>query len=221
MTPTSPRCTVTQGLLQLAMYAQHLGTGSSLLCRTIKADTIKRYVNAAASLHSLFGPHPYDYRKDSARDNQVSPTISRVYDEQKRWEDVPDRREPFTLEMLDTMSDDLATSERGPNTMAAALVDWFTCGLFAGLRLGEWAQDANQSDITSYKLNKRNDAMALSLGDVRFEDANRRQCSAVEAAAATNLTIVKCWIKFRTQKNEHNGEEKLFIRNTSGKCFPP
>jgi hypothetical protein len=32
--------------------------------------------------------------------------------------------------------------------------------------------------------------------------------------------MVKCRIKFRTQKNGQNGAEKLFTYNYSGKCFP-
>jgi hypothetical protein len=194
-----------RGLLQLAMFAQHLGTGSNLLCRTIRTDTIKRYVNVAASLHSLFGSHHRDYRKDSEMDTNISRTLSAVYVEQKRWEDVPNRREPYTLEMLDTMRTDFAASGRGPNTLEAALVDWFACGLFAGLRLGEWGQHAYQSEITSYKLNIRNEAQALCLCDVRFESASHGQCSAVEAVTTTHLNFNKCWIKFRTQKNGQNG----------------
>jgi hypothetical protein len=209
-----------RGLLQLAMYAQHLGTGSNLLCRTIRTDTIKKYVTVAASLHALFGAHPRDFRKDSPTDTKVSPTLSAVYNEQKRWEDVPNRREPFTLEMLDAMKDDFAASGHGANTRTAALLDWFECGLFAGLRLGEWAQTAYRSEITSYQLNIRNEARALCMCDVRFESAQRGQYSAADAAAATNLTMVKCWIKFRTQKNGQHGEEKLFTSNNSGKCFP-
>jgi hypothetical protein len=83
-----------RGLLQLAMYAQHLGTGSTLACHTIKTDTIKKYVAVAASFHALFGLHPRDFRKDSPTDTKVSPTLSAVNNELKRWEDVPNRREP-------------------------------------------------------------------------------------------------------------------------------
>jgi hypothetical protein len=120
-----------RGLLQLAMYALHLGTGSTLLCHTIKSDTIKKYVNAAASFLALFGPFPRDLRKDNAVDAKVSRTLSAVYDEQKRWEDVPNRREPFTLERnarrleLDDLSSESVANACGPNTQVAALVDWF------------------------------------------------------------------------------------------------
>jgi hypothetical protein len=137
------------GLLQLAMCAQHLETGSNLLCRTIRTHTIKRYVNVAASFHSLFGSYFHNYRKDRAMDAKISRTLSALYDEQERWKDVPNRRQPYTLEMLDTMTNDFAASGRGPNTLATALVDWCACGLFAGFRLEEWTQNADQSEITS------------------------------------------------------------------------
>jgi hypothetical protein len=45
-----------RGLLQLARYAQYLGTGSNLLYSTIRSDAIKKYVTVAASFHTLFGP---------------------------------------------------------------------------------------------------------------------------------------------------------------------
>jgi hypothetical protein len=121
--------------------------------------------------------------------------------------------------MWDAMKLELVASRHDQYTLSAALVDWFECGLYAGLRLGEWAQDAFKSEITSYKLNTRSEAQALCLRDIRFESADRAQYSAGAAGAATNTTMTKCWIKFRTQKNGQNGEEKLFTRNATGKCF--
>jgi hypothetical protein len=97
----------------------------------------------------------------------------------RRLQDVPTRREPHTLEMLDDMGREFAISGRGSNTLDAALLDWFTCGLFTGFRLGEYAQDAYNSEITSYKFNIRKEVQALCLHDVRFESAERGQFSAV------------------------------------------
>ena len=44
-------------LLQLALYAQHLGTGNTIFCRSIKVATVKAYTNAVASLMAPFGDH--------------------------------------------------------------------------------------------------------------------------------------------------------------------
>jgi hypothetical protein len=123
-----------RGLLKLGMYAQHLGTGSTFV-----------------PYHSIgHNQEIHQCGTDNAVDTKISTTLSAfVYDEQKRWEDVPSRRETYTFEMLDDMGREFADSGRGSNTLDAALVDWFACGLFAGLHLGEYAQDAHKSEITS------------------------------------------------------------------------
>ena len=48
-------------LLQLAMYAQHLRHGNTLFCQFIKVATIKKYIQAAATFHALFGNHSCDW----------------------------------------------------------------------------------------------------------------------------------------------------------------
>jgi hypothetical protein len=103
------------------------------------------------------------------------------------------------------------------HTLTAALVDWLAYGLFI---LENGHKMPKKSDITSCKLNIRTHAQALCLCDVRFESANHCHFSAVEADTANNQAMVKCWIKFRTQKNGQKGDEKLIIRKTSGKCLP-
>jgi hypothetical protein len=58
----------------------------------------------------------------------------------------------YALKMLVTMKHVFTVSRRGSNTLTAALVDCFACGLFAGLRLGEWVQDVSISEIAPYEL---------------------------------------------------------------------
>ena len=112
----------------------HLGIGRNSLCRTIRSDAIKRYVTAAVSFHTLFGLHPRDCRNDNALDSKLSYTLSTVLDEQRRWEDVPNRSEHYTLERVDAMKHEFVAS--APNTpTTAVLVAWFACGIFADFRL--------------------------------------------------------------------------------------
>ena len=208
-----------RGLLQLAMYAMHVGSGSTLLCKTIKVATVKLYVRAAATFLSLFGEHSRDYRKDYVTDAHLSPTLTSVFDELQRWEKVANRREPYTLEMLDDLKN-TATLVQNPDSLLAAAADWFQCGLHAGLRLTEWAQEAGCADLQKYKKDFHNDARAFLLGDIRFEDDARTRFTAQQVLAKdADTSIVKCWVKFRTQKNGQNGEEKLFTRNDKGHCF--
>ena len=44
-----------RGLLQLCMYALHLGSSCGLYCKTLKVGTIKRYIAAVTTFLTLFG----------------------------------------------------------------------------------------------------------------------------------------------------------------------
>ena len=209
-----------RGLLQLAMYAMHLATGNTLFCKTIKAATVKKYIQAAATFLSLFGDTPRDYRRDNPSDAKLSPILSSVFAEMERWEDQPNRREPYTLEMLADLKNSTAFTAQGNDSLWAATADWFECGLFAGLRLSEWAQESGSGKMGSYQRDFKHQARAFTLGDIRFEDNKRSRFTAKQVLETNaDATITKCWIKFRTQKNGQNGEERLFARNTDGKCF--
>jgi hypothetical protein len=97
MTQGDNRCQ----LLQLALYAQQLGTSNTIFCRSIKvASTVKAYTNAAASLMALFGKHPRDVWKEVPTNAHVSRVLSTVYNKLHWWETVPNRREPFPPQML-------------------------------------------------------------------------------------------------------------------------
>ena len=125
------------------------------------------------------------------------------FDEIKRWESVPNRREPFTLEMLADMTAHSAVAGCGEDSLQVTLADWFECGLFAGLRLSEWAQEAQHSSMdSSYMLDFKKQARMFRLGDISFESNICARYSAVEdvGPACAGIQITRCWITFRTQK---------------------
>ena len=64
---------------------------------SIKANTIDRYLYAAAKL-SIAG-YQIDPRLDIYE--KKSEYIRKVLREQKHWEDMPNRREPVTSNMID------------------------------------------------------------------------------------------------------------------------
>ena len=203
-----------RGLLQLAMYAMHVGTGNSLFCRTIKVATVKQYVRAAATFLALFGERPRDFRKEFPTDTRDARIINSVYDELARWEKQPKRREPYTTEMLGDLANTVSSTRQGRDSLLAATLDWFECGLFAGFRKSEWAQDAYKTSMDDYKKDFKHEARAFCLRDIRFEDNKRRRLAAAQVVDNdADETITKCWLTFRTQKNGQNGEEKLFTRN--------
>ena len=211
-----------RGMLQLAMYAMHVGTGNSLFCKTIKVATVKQYVRAAATFLGLFGDKTRDYRKELPTDTKTAPILNSVFVELGRWEVVENRREPFTLEMLHDIQETITTTAQTEDSLMAAAADWFECGLFLGLRLSEWAQDTPGKNIEAYQRDFRQQSRAFNMSDIRFESNTRARLTA-QQVLENNLddSIVKCWVKFRTQKNGHNGEERLFTRNekVGGKCL--
>ena len=125
--------------LQLArMYAStHLATGSTILCQTVKASTIRAYLGTVAKFLGRF--RAIDPRFVTSGDKKLAPAISMVIAEQERWETVPNRRKPFTLELQATLAafDDIADNPCGLN---AAMLNWTMCNLYAGFRGIEWAQ---------------------------------------------------------------------------------
>lgn len=195
-------------VLQMCMYAIHLASGSTLLCRRISASTVKNYVRDVAKFFCRVGEHPMDPRKTEDQTG-FDPMLQSIYRELERWEKVPNRREPFTVEMLHAMDDTKVFGVHGFFSEWAVCRDFFELGLRLGLRLTEWAQDTKPADISSYLLNLYGDARAFCVNDFRFETTHRRR---VRGAAALDYDVQdlrKCWVKFRTQKNGENGEEKL------------
>lgn len=206
---------------QMAMYAWHLGTGGSLLCRHITVKSIRTYLQKVAIFLRLFHKEMLDPRFQFPNDKIMAKPINSILAELQRYEKVPNKREPFTLEMLDFIKHQASLAD--PDSLIAALADWFEIGLFGGNRLSEWAQDNGNSDPTHPALDIFGDTRAFLLQDFRFQglDAKGRRVmmTALEAADADIASLLKCWTKYRTQKNGDNGEEKLYVKNPNSSGY--
>jgi hypothetical protein len=184
----------------MALYATHLATGSSLHCKSLKASTIATYLLDVAKFLGRY--RDVDPRFRSTADTRMAPAIAKVLDEQKRWESVPNRREPFTLEMhkyiaqsAETYADDCC--------IEAALANWTLCNLYAGCRGIEWMQtDSKNQPINSYHLNRFGNAYAFTLRDVQCTTASNQLLTI--HAALKNPSEVGC-IRLRF-------EEKKMVR---------
>ena len=78
----------------MSCYAADLVAGENLVCKTIKAITIKKYLAVAAELSiqlQMMNPTLNLMGKESK-------FISDVLHELKRWEEIPNRREPVTIQ---------------------------------------------------------------------------------------------------------------------------
>jgi hypothetical protein len=106
----------------------------------------------------------------------LAPTIQGVLDEARRWEEIPDRREPFTIEMLRYLIEMRDTPQPhiyGPDSLMATMIDYASAGLYDGFRLSEWAQPNGHHEISNPHLNHKGEACAFCFGDIRFLSSDK------------------------------------------------
>ncbi|KAG7373857.1 hypothetical protein IV203_012952 [Nitzschia inconspicua] len=193
-----------------ACYAAHLGSGHTLSRRAVRSDTIRNYLLAAATLVQLFHPHNLDPRKEKGAPS-LCPAIDKVLKELKRWENIPDRREPYTVAMQLLLCSKVAASE--PYSKISALRDWFSVMLHAGGRRCEWAQPHHISDLQrTPELNIRGTPAAFCLDDIAFFRPGKRLLTLDTALAQPHLPTMVT-VCFHVQKNGAHGETKLFTHN--------
>lgn len=205
---------------QIALYATHLATGSNLWHKSIKSATIGKYLLDVSKFLSRF--HPIDPRKSDATTKSLAPCVQSVLTEVARWEGIVDKREPFTADMFhwqDRRCQNLPATS--PDNIHNALRDWFGVGLYAGLRLTEWAQEAGNSNINNPILDPQGKPKAFCLNDLEFRGIGNRRISLEEAFAAPEDTIERAIITFSHQKNKNHGEKRVYLRNTHSPklCF--
>jgi hypothetical protein len=210
-----------RGQYQLAMYALHLSAGHSILCRSIKVGTIEQYLLAASSFIAMFTGT--DVRKDNATDQHLGSILTPVLRDLRKYEAVPDRREPYDPQMHTVAR--FTAAQSPPDGLVCALTDGFEQGYCAGYRLSEWAQPSGLSSPSSFQLNHLEGASirtrAIVPDDLRIETVTHGRASGLAILVTPLDQITRMWVKFRTQKNGQHGEEKLFARNPTlgGFCF--
>ena len=82
----------------MACYAAFLATGQTIRQKSIKASTIDNYLYAAAGFFQLFDRRQRDPRKEVGA-YLLCGLVKKVTNEVKRFENVPNRREPYTVKM--------------------------------------------------------------------------------------------------------------------------
>jgi hypothetical protein len=157
--------------------------GNTILAKAIKGTTIERYLSAAAKIHTSQGHCNPIHDLQKRRYYLINDIIL----ETKRWESMPNRREPLTWDMIEY----LQTLSCPPTSMLAALIDWFIVGMYAGFRLSEWGQPGTLTSTTTYQRGRRDDSLAITASDIQ-------------------LTSQGFSITWRYQKNNQNGEKIKF-----------
>ena len=201
----------------MACYTADLVAGENLLCMTLKAGTISRYLQAAAELSipaNMMNPCLDVTGKQSKH-------IKDIINEAKRWESVPDRREPVTQEIIEYIinkGNKLMVTNK--DNIYRALADWLILGQQSGFRRKEWAQD--RSYYKTYKDIQRNvdsSSAAFILSDFEFRRKNNQRCDQKSKKDISRSCIVN--LKWRFQKNNDNGQIIFYIEDNINKthCY--
>ena len=199
----------------LACYAASLTDNETLLCRSIRTATIKKYLDAVSEL--FLAANFYDPTKNLQ--GLWSTYIHAVLKEHLRWEVVPNRWEPLTYRMVDfayatLLRRMISDANFQPDLLEECLCDWLILGMQTGFRLSEWCQDSSKmSTVRDIGRNIDSSPKAFIFLDFTFSDKNnvhRNNALDVHIDNAAYVTI-----RWRFQKNNDNGQKLIFSENAT------
>ena len=186
---------------------------------TISLDTAKRYVGAHASLCALV--QAIDVRKDLQTDGNAGIPYLLLCANQKRWEEDPKRKEPWSIDMQRNLEQWCLDTAQPEDSLASAMSDWFCVGCYNGHRKSKWAQDKQANCIPSDFARKDGDTnmpRAFTLSDIAFYTSRRKPLTTNQVLAMSETTALRmigqmsiCW---RTQRNGKRNQLIYFTPNT-------
>ncbi len=194
----------------MACYTVSLTSNETIYCKTIKSSTVNLYVTDAAKL-AIFNNKPEPIKNAL---NQRSSYIANVINEHKRWESMPNHREPLTYSMVDHLFNITHIPIMNPqnDTLPASVIDWFILGMQTGMRKSEWYQDR-------YLLRKHN--KLFQIGMAHHQHLHWTTLSS--KAHVVNVLITLDTLLFQMkklsnfvgtfQKNGNNGEILTYMAN--------
>lgn len=212
---TLEKVTIQRCNFQLGLYAVHLATGHSISCKALKAKSIEKYLRNISAFCARSNPR--DPRKSEQTNKALAPAIQGVLDEVKRWENIPKRQEPFTIEMLRYLMEmrDSQPHIYGQDSCLSAMIDWATDGLYDGFRLSEWAQPNGHQALHNPQKNFKGGIQAFCIEDIEFFTHGKIRIPIAEIIhldPKDPLVGRDMW-RYRTQKNGQNGEKREHTRN--------
>jgi hypothetical protein len=181
----------------------HLAAGHAVSCRAVKAATMEKCLRNGAKFCARSDSR--NPRKIDQSQKALALPIQKVIDEVKRWENIPSRREPFTIEMSRYLVELAASKPHiyGPDSCLNVMIDFASCGLCDSFRLSEWAQPNEHSALQNPQQNSRDEPMAFCLNDFRFcsDDKAHIPLEQVLALDPKSRLVGRDFALHRTQKN--------------------
>ena len=200
------------------MWAADLAAGETLVCRSIKATTINKYLaDAARFIAGFTGEDP---RFVSRAEHTIHPLIKGIINEVIRHEMIPDKREPHTLAMQQWLRSN-ATASQQPDSIISAIADWGVLGLVLGPRISEWGQDEGHTNPYQPKLTPLGHTYAFTWPDFAIRRNGNTRTSTEAALALPISEIESVTVTFTWQKNANHGEKKLMVKNDASPDLCP
>ncbi len=197
----------------MSMYSVSLANGETLICKQIKASTIRAYLLAAATFIRLFDSDPHRDARFPPGTNTICPKISAVLQHVERYEKVKDKKEPYTLAMQKEFHYQTKhIRDTHPDSLHVALYEWFGVALQGGNRRIEWCQPSTFRSLNAYELNGYKQAYAFTLNDIRFFTKQKQPLS-LEQVLRSPASAHLATVTYRWQKNSDHGETKTYTRN--------
>ena len=177
---------------------------------SIKVGTVKLYLKATTKLfleHNQWDP-------TIVRTGSTAPVLQAVYHEAQRWEAMPNRQEPVTMEMTNHLIKQ--ASKASPDSSAAAIADWSILGQQSGFRSSEWSQPHSNQTLpldAPITRNVDNSATAFIASDFTLKDKRNRPLK--YSPTLDPDTVEHVDTRWRFQKNNNNGEQITYSRSHS------
>ena len=186
--------------------------GQTILRKIIKAATIEGCLKAAASWCLDLPQGEKEISPLIQHNGQKAEIIEALLTEQRRWEQMPNQREPITPEMLKDMHDE-ANKTLDPHNAKTVIAEWCTVGVAGGaFRLSEWAQN-NDVNTRGIQTNLDETAKAFTPSDIGFLDVNHKRITLREGQMVNENEVYYVTFRWRFQKNGVNGEIKTLARS--------
>ena len=195
-------------IYMLAMYSVFLATGHAISCRAIKSSSVTKYIRDIANFLRQFA-------QDTTRDvrkvgTTIAHQISSITDEMKRFEDIPNRREPWSLYLQTQLSNHCEKEPK--DSFARSVKNFYGDGCYSGNRRIEVFQKGTNRQ-GAVQLNIRKDPYAFCIGDIEFFSSNGRTVIPHQIAVRNRHKVHYTEKCYRVQKNGQNGEKKKLARN--------
>ena len=194
--------------LIMACYATFLLMGNTLLCNSIAVDTVKKYMLAVKDF--FIDNNQWD--PCITKQGKTASVLTSVYREGKRWESMPNRQEPLTIEMTQHLISKAKSSYH--DSPEAAIADWSIVGLQSGPRSSEWCQSNSKQILpitANFKKNVDGSATAFIAGDFVLKNKHKRPIFLTPSLDHTTVAFVST--RWRYQKNGDNGQIITYARN--------